>query len=173
MLLKYFGAALIIASTYFYGNSISSFYRNRVGQLEELLLGLEMFHTEINYGLTPLPLAFMNIGAKLREPVGAIFLGAAREMQKSRGLSARRCWQNAWEDSSGALAFSAREMKLLERLGLAWGKGDKNDQLRQTALIQELLRQALREAREELQKNDKMWKYLGLLGGTTLVIFLL
>lgn len=173
MLLKYMGAALIIAATYFYGNGISSSYRNRVSQLEELLLGLEMFHTEINYGLTPLPHAFMNIGAKLKKPVGTIFLDAAREMQESRGLSARECWQNAWEAGSAALAFSSREMKLLERLGLAWGKGDKSDQLRQTGLIRELLRQALHEAREELQKNDKMWRYLGLLGGVTLVIFLL
>ena len=172
MYLKCLGAALIIAATYFYGNSISAFYRNRVNQLEELLLGLEMFFTEVNYGLTPLPRAFMNIGAKLKEPVGTIFLDTTGEMQKSKGLSARECWQNALGNSSAILAFSSRNMKLLERLGLAWGKGDKSDQLRQIALIQELLRQALREAQEELQKNDKMWKYLGLLGGATLVIFL-
>ncbi|MGI6309016.1 MAG: hypothetical protein ACOX1X_10610 [Dethiobacteria bacterium] len=173
MYLKCLGAALIISAAYFYGNNISSLYRNRVYQLEELLVGLEMFFTEVNYGLTPLPRAFMNIGAKLREPVGAIFRDAAGEMQKSGGLSARECWQNALGNSSVLLALSSENLKLLERLGLVWGKGDKNDQLRQIALIQELLRQALREAQDELQRNDKIWKYLGLLGGATLVIFLL
>lgn len=172
MYLKCLGASLIIVAAFFYGNNISSFYRNRVSQLEEFLLGLEMFRTEVNYGLTPLPHAFINIGAKLKEPVGNIFQDTAGEMQKSKGLSARECWQNAWEKNYAALAFSPREVKLLERLGLAWGKGDKSDQLRHIALTQELWRQALREAREEMQKNDKIWRYLGLLGGATLAIFL-
>ncbi len=172
MYLKCLGAALIIAAAYFYGSSISAFYQNRVSQLEELLLGLEMFFTEVNYGLTPLPHAFANIGAKLKKPVGAIFLDAGQEMQKGAGLSARECWQKALGNHSAVLVLSSRGRKLLDRLGLAWGKGNKSDQLRQIALIQELLRQVLHEAREELQKNDKLWRYLGLLGGTTLVIFL-
>ncbi|NLJ55902.1 MAG: hypothetical protein GX334_02505 [Firmicutes bacterium] len=171
--LKCLGAALIITAAYVYGNGISFYYRQRVQQLEELLIGLELFYTEVSYGLTPLPRAFMNIGARLKEPVGAIFCDAAREMQKNRGLSARECWQNALKNSAALLSLSPGGSQLLERLGLAWGKGDKNDQLRQVKLIKELLRQAHREAQAELQKNDKVWKYLGLLGGITLVIFLL
>ncbi len=173
MYLKFLGASLIIFAAYTYGYSISSLYRNRVSQLKELLLGLEMFLAEVNYGLTPLPQAFMHIGHKLKEPVGKLFSDAAALMQKSRGLSARECWKKALKNNSGALEFSRDGMELMDRLGLVWGKGDKSGQLRQIALIQELLRQALREAQNEYQKNDKMWKYLGLLGGLTLVIFLL
>ena len=64
-------------------------------------------------------------------------------------------------------------MDLLDRLGLIWGRSDKNGQQRQIALIQELLRQALGEAQVKHQKNEKICKYLGLLGGITLVLFLL
>ena len=62
---------------------------------------------------------------------------------------------------------------MLERLGSAWGQGDKEGQARQISLMQELLRQALDGARSEWQKNDKLWKYLGLIGGITIVLLLL
>ncbi|RJX28021.1 MAG: hypothetical protein C4554_03250 [Dethiobacter sp.] len=173
MYLKFWGASLIILAAYFFGHNISSMYRNRVCQLEELLLGLEMFLTEITYGLTPLPQAFINIGKKLKDPVGRLFSDTAWIMQKSRGLSARECWKKALKNNSGALEFFGGGLELLDRLGFIWGKGDKSGQLRQIALMQELLRQAHREAQQDYQKNEKMWKYLGLLGGLTLVIFLI
>lgn len=173
MYLKFMGSIMIVSAAFLYGNNISSLYRNRVYQLEELLIGLELFATEVNYALTPLPRAFINIGTKLNEPVGAIFYDAAMEMQKNGGLSAGECWQNALEKRSVFLTLTPGDMKLLARLGLAWGKGDKNDQLRQVVLIQELLRQALRKAQDELQRNGKIYGYLGLLGGLTLVFFLL
>lgn len=173
MYFKFFGASLIVFATYTYGYNVASGYRQRVLQLQELLLALEMFLTEVNYGLTPLPQAFMSIGHKIREPVGMLFCDAARLMQKSSGLSARECWRRALQKSGAVLQFAPDNMELLDRLGLVWGKGDKNGQLKQIALLQDLLRQALREAQGEYRKNDKIWKYLGLLGGLTMVIFLL
>lgn len=173
MYLKFLGASLIVFAAYIYGYNISSIYRKRVCHLEDLLLGLEMFLAEVNYGLTPLPQAFINIGHRLKEPVGNLFTDSAALMQKSKGLSARECWLKALKKNSATLELSREGMELADRLGHLWGKGDKNGQLKQIALIQELLRQALREAQKEYQKNDKLWKYLGLLGGLTLVIFLL
>ena len=173
MFLKIFGASLILFAAYFYGYNISSVYHKRVCQMEEILLGLEMFLAEVNYGLTPLPQAFIYIGSRLKRPVGDLFLDSAALMQKSKGLSARECWLKALKKNLDALELPREGMELVDRLGHLWGKGDKNGQLKQIALIQELLRQALREARNEYQKNDKLWKYLGLLGGLTLVIFLL
>jgi stage III sporulation protein AB len=72
-----------------------------------------------------------------------------------------------------ALELSREGIEIMDRLGFVWGKGDKSGQLNQIVVIQELLRQALREAQNEYRRNDKMWKYLGLLGGLTMVIFLL
>ena len=172
MYFKLAGAFLIIFASYACGHSISAIYRKRVLQLKELLLALEMFIAEVSYGLTPLPQAFMDIGRKLKKPVGTLFCDAAVLMKKSGGLSARECWNKAMESNRGFLEFSRDGMELVNRLGLVWGKGDKNGQLKQIALLQEMLRQALREAEKECGKNDKIWRYLGLLGGLTAVIFL-
>lgn len=173
MYLKLLGAFFIVSAAYTYGYGISLKYRKRVLQLEELLLGLEMFLAEVNYGLTPLPQAFTHIGRRLKDPLGRLFSDAAALMQKSRGLSARECWKKALKKNYDALELSREGIEIMDRLGFVWGKGDKSGQLNQIVVIQELLRQALREAQNEYRRNDKMWKYLGLLGGLTMVIFLL
>ncbi|NMB42029.1 MAG: stage III sporulation protein AB [Firmicutes bacterium] len=173
MYFKLLGASLIVFAAYTYGYNISSMYQKRVLQLKELLLALEMLLAEVNYGLTPLPRAFINVGKKLKKPVGTVFSEAATLMLKSKGLSAQECWKKALERNCDALQLSRNGMELVDRLGLVWGQCDKSGQLKQIALIQELLRQALEEAENEYHKNDKIWKYLGLLGGLTMVIFLL
>jgi stage III sporulation protein AB len=141
--------------------------------LEEILMALEMYLAEINYGLTPLPQAFKNIGKKIKEPTGGLFADAARLMLQNKGLSASDCWDRAVVKNTPGLDLIGDDLELVKKLGFIWGKSDKNGQIRQVAFIQELLRQALREAQKAQQTNDKIWKYLGLLGGITLVIFLL
>ncbi len=173
MYLKIAGAALIIFAAYFYGFNLASMYYNRVRLLEELLMALEMFLTEVNYGLTPLPQAFMGIAKSANRPVGSLFSDAGKLMRQNRGLSARECWRAALKKNTRGLDMSPQNMELLDRLGSIWGRSDKSGQQRQVALIQELLRQALGEAQAEYQKNNKICKYLGLLGGVTLVLFLL
>ncbi len=173
MYLKMTGAILIVAAAYLYGKEISLQYRDRVYYLEELLLALEFFTAEVGYGLTPLPQAFENIGKRVKSPVKGLFRDTASELRKGSGLSARECWQAALENNSLYRQLTEEQLELLQRLGTVWGKGDKNAQLKQVLLLQELLRQALQTAREQQQKNEKLWRYLGLLGGVTLVIFLL
>ena len=172
MYLKMSGAALIILAAYLFGLNLSLMYYNRVRLLEELLMALEMFLTEVNW-LTPLPQAFLSIAKKINRPVGSLFFDAARLMQQNRGLSACECWRAALRKNTRELDMPQKNMDLLDRLGSIWGRGDKSGQQRQIVLIQELLRQALGEAQVEHQKNNKICKYLGLLGGMTLVIFLL
>lgn len=173
MYLKISGAALIILASNLYGHNLALMYYNRVRRLEELLMALEMFLTEVNYSLTPLPQAFISIARNINRPVGGLFSDAAKLMQQNRGLSACECWRSALKKYYQDLDLSRNNMDILDRLGSIWGRGDKSGQQRQVALIQELLRQALGEAQEKHQKNEKICKYLGLLGGITLVIFLL
>lgn len=173
MYMKLVGAGLIIFAAYLMGCQVCISYQRRVRYLEEILLGLEMFRAEVSYGLTPLPHAFQNIGKKLKKPVGTLFFDFSSFLLQQKGLSALECWKLALENRKSDLTLKDEQMELLERLGSAWGQGDKEGQERQLSLIQELLRQALDGAREERQKNDKLWKYLGCMGGITIVLFLL
>lgn len=172
MYLKLSGAILIITAAYLYGNNVSAAFRQRVRCLEELLMSLEMLQSEIGHGLTPLPEAFLNLGKRMNDPAGSLFLETAQYMKLNRGLSARECWMKALKKNFLEMEYMKKDLHLLERFGRVWGKGDKKGQLAQVALMQESLRQALAEAREEQAKNGKIWRYLGLMGGITVVIFL-
>lgn len=173
MYIKLVGAILIIFAAYFMGCRICAVYHRRVRYLEEILYGLEMFRAEVNYGLTPLPQAFQNIGKKLKKPVGILFDDFSSFLLQRKGQSALECWKSALKNRVTDLELKKEQLDLLERLGSAWGQGDKEGQARQISLMQELLRQALDGARSEWQKNDKLWKYLGLIGGITIVLLLL
>ena len=173
MIYKLIGAILIIFTAYCYGCSISAVYKNRVKRLEELLLSLEIFKAEINYGLSMLPEVFRSIGNKLHSPIGSLFSRSEEYMMKKEGFSAEDCWHKSLAEIQEGLELNQDQFLLLKKMGLIWGKGDKSDQMRQVVLMQELLRQALQEAREDRVKNEKMWRYLGLLGGCTIVILLL
>lgn len=173
MYLKLAGAGLIISAAYLMGCRVCALYQRRVRYLEEIILGLEMFRAEVNFGLTPLPQAFQIIGRKLKKPVGTLFFNFSSFLRQGKGLSALECWRAALEKSKPELSLKDEQVEILERLGSAWGHGDKEGHVRQISLIQELLRQALEGAREERKKNDRLWKYLGFIGGITLVLFLL
>ncbi|MEW5922028.1 MAG: stage III sporulation protein AB [Bacillota bacterium] len=170
---KILGAVLIIFAAYYFGCSMSAVYKNRVRRLEDLLVSLEIFKAEINYGLSLLPEVFHSIAGKVRGPVGGLFTRTGEYMKMKEGFSAGECWRNSLRDRQVEMELAKGQMELLEKMGLIWGRGDKNDQLKQATLMQELLRQALHEARGERDKNEKMWRYLGLLGGITVVILLL
>jgi stage III sporulation protein AB len=173
MYLKLVGAGLIIFAAYFMGCQVCSLYQRRVRYLEEIIFALEMFQAEVKYGLTPLPQAFQKIGRKMKQPVGSLFGDFSANLLQGRGLSALECWKSALAKRGPELALTAEQMELLERLGSAWGQGDKDGQGRQISFMQEVLRHALDGARKERQKNDKLFRYLGLLGGVTVVLFLL
>ena len=164
---------MIIIAAYYFGCSMSAVYKNRVRYLEDLLISLEIFKTEINYGLSLLPDVFQSIAGKVRGPVGRLFVGSRAYLGRKEGLAAAECWRRTLQDRQGELELNAAQVELLEKMSLIWGRGDKHDQLKQATLMQELLRQALSEARGEREKNEKMWRYLGLLSGMTIVILLM
>ena len=65
-------AALIIFAAYLMGCQVCALYQRRVRCLEEIILGLEMFRAEVNYGLTPCP-GLSGYRKKLNKPVGPFF----------------------------------------------------------------------------------------------------
>ena len=159
MYVKFLGAALIVAAAYLYGCQVSFLYSKRVRLLEEILMALEMFLTEVNYGLTPLPQAFSQLG-KSSEAHRFLVLRCCKVYEAEKGLSARECWEEALLKMLLLFDFNKHQLDLFQRLGGVWGRGDREGQQKQIALMQNLLRQALQEAQVEEQKNVKVWRYL-------------
>ena len=87
------------------------------------------------------------------------------------GLTASEAWENALEDFSPNSNLNRGDIEILSAFGKYLGATDIQDQIKNIKLTLTHLRQQEVAALEERQKNEKLWRYLGVLSG--IMIFLL
>ncbi len=167
------GAACVVVAASLWGEMKARGLIYRLRQLQQFHQGLRLLDTEISYTATPLPYAFSRIGDRIGGPVGGIFLQASRYMQEGSDKSAREAWVGAIDDNQNATYFTREDRKVMEALGVSLGLTDREGQLQQIQMVSGELEYALEEARRERSKHERMWRYLGVLGGVALVIFLI
>jgi len=87
--------------------------------------------------------------------------------------SAKEIWDSAVAEMYPRSSLTPADREIVASLGVSLGVSDQEGQLKQVGLTLQHLEIALETAREQRQRNEKMWRYLGLAGGATLVILLL
>lgn len=151
------------------GFAVARGYTERPRQLADLCLSLEVLRTEIVYAATPLATALGNL--RVRAPMGEFFAGA------SEGIAALKTARNAWEGALMGLreksALLERDIAVLRHLGEVLGTSNREDQERHLLVVLRRLENLQREAEEEARRSARLWKYLGVLSGITLVIILI
>ncbi|PKM79023.1 MAG: stage III sporulation protein AB [Firmicutes bacterium HGW-Firmicutes-13] len=172
MLIKMGGAVLIILSTSLMGFSLAAKYRKRIKELRLLQIAFQMLSSEISYTQTPLPFALREIGRKLSEPVSRFFLEGARLLGECRGKGLEEIWTEAVNKVFPGTCLTDKDRDLLLSVSSFLGISDQYHQEKQIILLLNHLKLSEKEAWESLQKNERMWKYLGVLGGLMLVILL-
>lgn len=172
MLFKIGGALLIILSTSFMGFSFASRYQKRVKELRELQMAFQMLSSEIGYTATLLPDALGEIGRRVREPVSNFFLEGAGLLGECQGKGLEEIWMESVNNVFPGTCLDDKDKDLLLSVSSFLGTADQAHQEKQIKLLINQLKQSEKEAWESLQKNERMWKYLGVSGGLMLVILL-
>ncbi len=170
IIIKAGGALCVVTATFLWGEFKARSLTLRLHQLQQFQQALHILSAEISYTVTPLPMAFSNISKGIKGTVGEIFSRAGILMQKHGDISAREAWQQALDDLFAESYFSEEDRRILEQLGNSLGMADREGQLKQIKLVSGLLKSALNEALERRNRNERMWRYLGLVGGLVLVI---
>lgn len=143
---------------------------DRHRQLTILHMGLEILGSEISYMRTPLPTAFKKISLRLEEPVAGIFIAAGRKLEKGQAYP-RQAWREALEEKREGTALTRRDLHVLGQLGTVLeGDSDSTGQVRQLKLLEREVERLVLEAEGERNKNVRVWRYLGLLGGLAFAI---
>ncbi len=171
-ILKAGGAALILFSATGLGFSVAKKYRKRVKELRQLQIAFQMLSSEISYTASPLPLAFSRVGQRTEEPVSQIFLNAAEELKEGEGKELGDIWKGGVNEAYPGTCLNHKDKQILLSASSFLGYSDQNHQEQQIKLIMHHLKQAEEEARDSLHSNERMWRYLGILGGLMLVILL-
>ncbi len=85
-------------------------------------------------------------------------------------------WAKSWNGAvlAGAVheGFSQKDLELLTGFGEGFGTSDTEGQIAHFSLYENLTSSALREAREERNRKSKLYRMLGIFGGTAAAILL-
>lgn len=172
MLVKLAGSILIIISSAWIGFLMGNYYRDRPRQLRELQSGLAMLETEIEYSQTPLPSALIRIAHRLNGPMKLIFAYAGELLMKKNGLTAHEAWSIAVNRLYHRSSLNREDCEILENFGSYLGNSDRNDQIKHLKLALTQLKDMEHTAEDERRKNERIWKYLGVLSGLMLVLLI-
>ncbi|MCR4430724.1 MAG: stage III sporulation protein SpoIIIAB [Tepidanaerobacteraceae bacterium] len=171
MFFKFSGGLMVIISCSMIGFIIAGYYQKRLQILKSLQATISMLETEINYGHSPLPEALRNIVQKGDKEVSKLFLNTMKYISDGSGYTADEAWEKALKGFIFDSNLNNEDIKILTNFGKYLGATDLQDQIKNIKMTLTRLHQQETAAVEEKQKNEKMWKYLGVLSG--IMVFLL
>ena len=140
------------------GVKISNRYTERANNLKQIKKALNIFETKIMYTYEPIPDVFLEISKKIKGDVGKLFLDASRNMSLDFAGDA---WEKSLNNSNIMLLEDDKEA--LRSLGKLLGSTDIDGQLSQIRLVNGFLNEQIKEAIEQKDKNETMYKKLGII----------
>lgn len=170
MSLKTLGSIMVVVSSSAIGFIIASFYHERPIILRNLQVALSMLETEMNYGLKPLPSALKSVENKCENQLSRLFY-ITRKYLVSKKYTVSEAWEMAVNEFYKDYNLSDSDIDILISFGKYLGSTSKEDQIRNIKLTLSNLKQQEIIAIKEREKNEKLWRYLGVLSG--IMIFLL
>ena len=158
----------IFLSCSFIGILISRKYVNRVNELKEFKNALNIFKTKIRYTYEPIPEIFMQISKSVNPNISNVFSQAANKMEI---LAAGEAWNIALKMED--LNINEEDKNALKNLSKLLGKTDLEGQLNQIEMTSDFLDEQIKKAEKEKNKNEKMYRTLGMILGMTIVVILM
>lgn len=166
-IVKYFILFLILVASSMIGKFLSKKYVYRLAELEEMQNALNLLKTKIKFTYEPIPEIFEEIAKNTNRNIGKIFQTAKEKMQH---VTANIAWEEAVEDTVTNL--KNEDKHVLKTLSKLLGQTDVEGQTSQIEITEKFLESQIREAREEKQKNEKLYTRLGTIMGLAIVIVL-
>jgi len=171
MWLKMIGGIMVVVSSSMIGFIIAGNFKNRPNVLRNLQVALSMLESEINYGHSPLPQALKSISKKCEEDVAELFALASKNLSSRNGFTASEAWEKSLKEFFTNSYIAENDYEILMAFGKYLGSTDKQDQIKNIRLALNNLRQQEISSIQQKEKNERMWRYLGVLTG--IMIFLL
>lgn len=150
------------------GILISRKYINRVNELKEFKNALNIFKTKIRYTYEPIPEIFAEISENVNSNISSVFKQASSKMDV---LAAGEAWNLALKMDD--LNINEEDRNALKNLSKLLGKTDLQGQLNQIEMTSDFLDKQIRKAEKEKDRNEKLYRTLGMILGLTIVIILI
>lgn len=162
---------IFITSTslgFYYGGK----YSKRVDNLMALQQGVRILQSEIIVFSNPLPDALENTSNRVSKEISRLFLFIRDNLLKNHSGDIYFSFL-ASESYLKDLLFKVEDINVFLSLGKMIGKTNRVDQEKQFDFLLDELEILITEAKEERNKNEKMYRSLGLLLGLGIIIILI
>ena len=143
-------------------------YKNRVVDLKEMQSALNMLETKIKFTYSPLPDIFEEISEHVNPNISHVFRMASIKMDN---MNATDAWEQAIDISYTNL--NKEDINTIKGLGKLLGKTDVEGQVSEIELVKKFLEIQIDKAENECNKNEKLYKTLGIVSGMGIVIILI
>lgn len=172
-LVKLFGSILIIISTSLIGFYYGDKYSDRLSNLIYLEQCFKILETEIVYGANPLPEALTNVYKKGNKKVSFVFKEISDHLKANKNGDLFQSFYSVVGILRNSLSLKDEDIELFLSLGRVLGSSDRKDQEKNFNFLFKQISVLQREAKIEKDKNEKLYKNLGILSGITILIILL
>ena len=167
MILKWFGAALIISGCTLVGFSISAACRREEWELRQLVSALEYMACELKYRRSPLPELCRIAGSERKGCVATILTNLAAELESHASADVQSCLAIA----AATTEFIPRRLKdAICVLGSSLGRYDLEGQLLGLESVRHYCREQLDEMAHGREARLRSYQTLGLCTGAALAI---
>lgn len=170
-MLKILGSLIVIGASGIIGFLYSRVYGERVRQLREIQYSLNMLETEIMYNATPLAEALMNI-SKDGGSIKGLFVKMAEILRGKKTDGVLEAYKMSYEESKMYLCFNREEADIIAAFMQSLGGSDIEGQKKNFNLTIKKLEEFEKKADEVRNKNEKLYRYLGVCLGVLIVIIL-
>ncbi|MTI48203.1 stage III sporulation protein SpoIIIAB [Sporosalibacterium faouarense] len=169
-LLKILGSLIVITSSSLIGFTYGSYYSKRLKNLMLLSNSIQLLETEVMFTATPIPEALENVYKKGNKRVSYIFLDIKKHLNKS--FSTNDSFNSVIPTLKQDLNLNEEDIEIFLSLGKVLGKSDRQDQQKHFKTVITQLDRQQKDAEDSKNKNEKMCKSLGVLGGILITIIL-
>lgn len=166
--IKYILLVGIFIASFRTGSIISKKYKNRVYELKEIKNALGIFETKVKFTYEPVADIFRQISEMIDESVGKIFRLASINMNK---MSASKAWENALDNTNSNI--NEEDILVLKKLSKLLGRTSLEGQVSEIEMTSNFLDTQIKKAEIEQEKNEKMYRTLGMTIGLALVVILI
>ena len=172
MLLRFFGSAAVVIGCVGLGFYYSAKEGFRTAELLAFKKALLILSSEIEYVRSPLAVACANIAARTGSLTGLIFGLFSEFLTVNNGETAYQLWIKATNSIKEKSYLTPKDFEMIEGFGKTIGYLDKNMQQNAIDYAISYIDEKAVALQISSEKNKRMYRSLGLIGGLLITVVL-
>lgn len=169
---KIFVGLLVIGSGSVLGYFASLKFYFRIKELRELQESMNFIKNEIFLLNSTIPDIFKKLASKNNLRISILFRNVVAELSKDKYISIENAWNYGLWESLSEISLKSDDLDIINNMGLMLEKSDSKAQLENIEYLHGRLKCQEEKAIDSKNKNEKLVKIGGFLGGAVLVILL-